>query len=56
VLPVGFGVVTLGSLAVGVADQVLALTADRALAVESGLPGPGFAVVAYSLFVSRRAV
>jgi hypothetical protein len=54
-LALGFGVVTVGSLAAGVADQTFGLTAGRALAVESGLQALGFGVVAYSLFVSRRS-
>jgi hypothetical protein len=51
-LAVGFGVVSLGSLLAGVADQLLAVDAGTALTVESGLTAAGFAVVAYSLYVT----
>jgi hypothetical protein len=51
-LAVGFGVVSLGSLLAGVADQALAVDAATALIVESALTAAGFAVVAYSLYVT----
>lgn len=54
-LAVGFGVVTLGSLLAGIADQVLAVDATTALVVEQALTAVGFVVVTYSLYVTRRA-
>ncbi|WP_232819756.1 MULTISPECIES: DUF7521 family protein [Haloprofundus] len=50
-LAIGFGIVTLGSLLAGAADQVLATDQMYALVVESGLTAVGFAVIVYSLYV-----
>ncbi|WP_226012131.1 DUF7521 family protein [Halomicrobium salinisoli] len=52
-LAVGFGVVTLGSLLAGVADQLLGIDPGAALVVETALTAVGFAVIAYSLLVTR---
>jgi len=54
-LAVGFGVVTFGSLLAGVADQVLLMGGDLALIVENALTAIGFAIVTYSLYVTRGA-
>lgn len=54
-LAVGFGVVTLGSLLAGVADQLLAVSAHDAIVVESGLTMVGFLVITYSLYATRNA-
>ncbi|WP_246985081.1 DUF7521 family protein [Halorientalis marina] len=54
-LAVGFGVVTLGSLLAGVADQLLDVSAHDAIVVESGLTTLGFLVITYSLYATRRA-
>jgi hypothetical protein len=48
----GFGIVTLGSLLAGVADQVFGLAIHDALLVESALTAVGFAVIGYSLYVT----
>lgn len=47
---VGFGVVTLGSLAAGMVDQFTGLPADYALITESALTAAGFAIILYSLY------
>lgn len=52
-LTVGFGLITLGALLAGVADQVVGLQTDFALVVESVLTALGFAVIVYSLYVER---
>ena len=52
-LTVGFGLVTLGALLAGVADQVIGLPTDIALVVESALTAVGFGVIVYSLYVRR---
>jgi hypothetical protein len=54
-LAVGFGVVTLGSLLAGVADQLLAVSDHNAIVVESGLTMLGFLVITYSLYATRGA-
>lgn len=52
-LATGFGVVTLGALLAGLADQLPVADARTALVVESALTTAGFAVVAYSLRLTR---
>lgn len=52
-LSVGFGLVTLGALLAGVADQIVGFQTDIALVVESVLTAAGFAVIVYSLYVDR---
>jgi len=49
-LAIGFGIVTLGSLLAGVADQVLAMDRTFATLTESALTAVGFAVIVYSLY------
>jgi hypothetical protein len=51
-LAVGFGVVTLGSLLAGIADQVFGIAIREALLVESALTALGFAVIVYSLYAT----
>ena len=50
-LTVGFGLVTLGALLAGFADQLLALPTEVALILESALTAAGFGVIVYSLYV-----
>lgn len=50
VLAVGFGIVTLGNLIAGAADQVLNVAPNTALVIESALTAVGFAVIVYSLY------
>lgn len=52
-LTIGFGLITLGALLAGVADQIIGLQTDFALVVESALTAVGFAVIVYSLYVDR---
>lgn len=52
-LTVGFGLVTLGAIIAGAADQLLGLQTNLALSVESLLTAAGFAVIVYSLYVER---
>jgi hypothetical protein len=49
-LAIGFGVITLGALIAGAADQLLPLDPSLSLAVESAFTAAGFAVIVYSLF------
>lgn len=50
-LAVGFGVITLGSLLAGIADQLLGVVGGTSLVIESALTAVGFAVIMYSLYV-----
>ena len=52
-LAVGFGLITLGALLAGVADQIVGLQTDFALVVESVLTAVGFAVIVHSLYVEQ---
>ena len=53
-LTVGFGIVTFGSLLAGVGDQLVLIDTRDALVVENALTTVGFAVIAYSLYATRR--
>lgn len=50
-LAVGFGVVAIGALLAGVADQFLPLNRDVALLLESLFTTAGFGIILYSLYV-----
>ena len=49
-LAIGFGIVTLGSMGAGLVDQILLLSRELALVIESVLTVVGFAVIVYSLY------
>ncbi|WP_435195723.1 DUF7521 family protein [Natronomonas sp. EA1] len=50
-LAAGFGIITLGALLAGAADQLLPVEPSIAFLVESSFTVVGFAVITYSLFV-----
>ena len=52
-LAVGFGTVTLGSLLAGIADQLLAVSLEVGVLINSVLVAVGFAVILYSLYLER---
>lgn len=52
-LAVGFGIVTLGALLGGIADQVLAVPFETGVLVNSLLVMIGFAIIMYSLYVEQ---
>ena len=54
-LAVGFATITVGSLIAGVADQLFGLPTDVALVFENALTAVGFAIIAYSLYVTSRS-
>jgi len=49
-LAIGFGIITLGSMVAGLVDQVLMLSREIALTIESSLTVVGFGVIVYSLY------
>jgi energy-converting hydrogenase Eha subunit F len=51
-LSIGFGVVTMGALLGGAIDQLLNLTREWALLMESSLAVIGFGIILYSLYVN----
>lgn len=52
-LGIGFGTVTLGSLLAGIADQVLSVSLEVGVLINSVLVAVGFAVIMYSLYLER---
>jgi hypothetical protein len=54
-LAAGFATITLGSLVAGIADQLFGLSTGVALIVENALTAIGFAVIAYSLYLTSRS-
>ncbi|MBX0296921.1 DUF7521 family protein [Haloarcula nitratireducens] len=53
VLGVGFGIITLGALLAGIANQVLSVSLEMGVLINSLLVAVGFAVVMYSLYLER---
>lgn len=54
VLGIGFGVITLGALLAGVADQILAVSLEMGVLINSILVAIGFAIIMYSLYLERE--
>lgn len=50
-LSIGFGVVTLGALLAGIADQLLNTAVITGILINSFLTAIGFAIIAYSLSI-----
>jgi hypothetical protein len=50
-LTLGFGVITIGVLLAGIADQIFPVARNIALVVESLFTTAGFAILLYSLYV-----
>ena len=53
-LGIGFGVVTLGALLAGVADQILSVSLEMGVLINSILVAIGFAIIMYSLYLERE--
>lgn len=53
-LGIGFGVVTLGALLAGIADQVLSVSLEMGVLINSILVAIGFAIIMYSLYLERE--
>lgn len=50
-LAIGFGVITLGALLAGVADQLLGVSLAAGIFINSILTALGFVIITYSLYV-----
>jgi energy-converting hydrogenase Eha subunit F len=50
-LSIGFATITIGAMLGGFIDQLLMMTREWALAMESSLAVVGFAIILYSLYV-----
>lgn len=53
VLGVGFGVITLGAFLAGIAHQVLSVSIEMGVLINSVLVAIGLAIVMYSLYLER---
>ncbi|WP_129116200.1 DUF7521 family protein [Halegenticoccus tardaugens] len=52
-LGIGFGTVTLGALLAGIAHQVLSVSLEMGILINSVLVAVGLAIVMYSLYLER---
>lgn len=50
-LGVGFGVITCGALLAGIADQLLSVSLEMGILINSVLVAIGFAIIMYSLYL-----
>lgn len=53
VLGIGFGTVTLGALLAGIAHQLLSVSLEAGVLINSILVAIGFGVIMYSLYLER---
>lgn len=52
-LGIGFGIVTLGALLAGVADQLLSVSLEMGVLINSVLVAIGFGIIMYSLYIGQ---
>ncbi|ELZ28672.1 hypothetical protein C474_14289 [Halogeometricum pallidum JCM 14848] len=52
-LGIGFGTVTLGALLAGIANQLLSVSLEAGVLINSVLVAIGFAIIMYSLYLER---
>ncbi|WP_207592827.1 DUF7521 family protein [Halomontanus rarus] len=53
VLAIGFGTITLGALLAGIANQLLGVTLEQGILINSLLVALGLAIIMYSLYLER---
>ncbi|QLH82093.1 DUF7521 family protein [Halosimplex pelagicum] len=53
VLGIGFGVITFGALLAGIAHQILSVSLEKGVLINSILVAIGLAIVLYSLYLER---
>lgn len=53
VLAIGFGTITLGALLAGIANQLLGVTLEQGILINSLLVALGLAIILYSLYLER---
>ncbi|MFC6987631.1 hypothetical protein ACFQJD_00855 [Haloplanus sp. GCM10025708] len=53
VLGIGFGIITLGALLAGIAHQVLSVSLEMGILINSILVAIGLAIIMYSLYLER---
>lgn len=54
VLGVGFGIITFGALLAGVAHQLLGVSLEMGVLINSFLTAIGFGIILYSLYLERN--
>lgn len=54
ILGVGFGVITFGALLAGIANQILSVSLEMGVLINSILVAVGFAIILYSLYLERE--
>ncbi|EFW92292.1 hypothetical protein ZOD2009_09545 [Haladaptatus paucihalophilus DX253] len=52
-LGIGFGTITLGALLAGIANQLLSVSLEAGVLINSVLVAIGFAIIMYSLYLER---
>lgn len=52
-LAIGFGTITLGALLAGIANQILGVTLEQGIIINSLLVAIGLAIVMYSLYLEQ---
>lgn len=53
VLSIGFGIITLGALLAGIAHQILSVSLELGILINSILVAIGLAIIMYSLYLER---
>ncbi|CAP15125.1 hypothetical protein HNR49_002343 [Halobacterium salinarum] len=53
-LGIGFGVITFGALLAGIAHQILSVSLELGILINSVLVAIGLAIIMYSLYLERR--
>lgn len=54
-LGIGFGVITFGALLAGIADQLLSVSLEMGVLINSILVAIGFAIILYSLYLEKES-
>lgn len=54
VLGLGFGTITLGAILTGIADQILSVSLEMGVLINSILVAIGFAIIFYSLYLEQE--
>lgn len=53
ILAFGFGTITLGALLAGIANQILGVSLEQGILINSLLVATGYAIIMYSLYLER---
>ena len=54
ILGAGFSIITFGALLAGIANQLLSVSLEMGVLINSVLVAVGFAIIMYSLYLERR--